>query len=132
MLLRLQKYSLEVQYCPGKEMFIADMLRCAYLHKKYNASISDFQILSLRQVRRLYIDIEEIDPAQHLRLGKKRLDSLKAATAQDKTWKQLTSTNLHDNKQDTPLNMENLPALLQREVNNTWQHHLQRHQNPSS
>ena len=31
MLLRLQKYTHKVQYCPGKEMFIADMLSRAYL-----------------------------------------------------------------------------------------------------
>ena len=108
MLLRLQKYSLKVQYCPGKEMYIADMLSRAYLQEKCNASTSDFQIFSLRQEIKLYKDIEEIDPAQHVRLSKKGLDSLKAATAQDEILQQLTSTILRgwpDNKRDTPLNI---------------------------
>jgi len=108
MLLRLQKYTLQVQYCPGKEMFIAEMLSRAYLHEKCNASINDFQIFSLRQETRLHKDIEEINPVQHVRFSKKGLDSLKAATAQDEMLQQLMSTILHgwpDNKQDTPLNI---------------------------
>ena len=31
MLMRLQKYSLKVQYCPGDKMYIADMLSRAYV-----------------------------------------------------------------------------------------------------
>ena len=31
MLMRLQRYELRVQYLPGKDMYIADTLSCAYL-----------------------------------------------------------------------------------------------------
>ena len=76
-------------------MFIADMLSHAYLHEKGNLNISDLLIFSLRHETRLYKKIEEIDPAQHVRLSKKGLDSLKTATAKDETLQQLASTIFH-------------------------------------
>ena len=94
MLLRLQKYFLKVQYCPDKEMFIADMLIHVYLNEKCDASTSDFQIFSIRQESRLYKDIEDIDPAQHVWLSKTGLDSFRTTTAQVDTLQLLASTIL--------------------------------------
>lgn len=34
MLLRLQSYSLKVNYCPGKELHVADALSCAFLNEQ--------------------------------------------------------------------------------------------------
>ena len=34
MLLQLQKYTFTLAYKPGKEMLLADILSCAYLHDK--------------------------------------------------------------------------------------------------
>jgi len=84
------------------------MLSHAYLTEKIKASVSDFQIFCLQQEARLYKDIEEVDPAQHVRQSKKGLDSLKVATAKDETLLQLASTILHgwpNNKQDIPVNI---------------------------
>ena len=53
MLLRLQKYSLKVMYCPGKEMYIADMLSRAYLKETASKITSEYQIFNLSQKNKL-------------------------------------------------------------------------------
>ena len=72
MLLRLQKYNVNVKYRPGKEMYIADMLSCAFLKDKASPnSLSEYQIFQLKQKTQLYREIEEIDPANYVRLSEK-------------------------------------------------------------
>lgn len=44
MILRLQKYNLKVQYCPGSWMYIADMLSRAYLMEHHSKETTDYQI----------------------------------------------------------------------------------------
>ena len=89
MLLRLQKYTLTVQYCPGKEMYIADMLSWAYLHEKPSTSKTDYQLFQLSQEAQMYKEIEEIDPAKHVRLSLQGLANLREATIKDDTMSEL-------------------------------------------
>ena len=90
MLLRLQKYALKVQYCPGKEMYVADMLSRAYLHEEPSTSNTDYQLFQLSQEAQVYKEIEEIDPAKHVRLSVQGLANLREATSQDDTLTELT------------------------------------------
>ena len=90
MLLRLQKYTLKVLYCPGKEMYIADMLSRAYIHEEPSTRKGDYQMFQLTQEAQVYKEIEEIDPAKHVRLSVKGLTILREATIQDNTLSELT------------------------------------------
>ena len=90
MLLRLQKYTLKVKYCPVKQMYIADMLSRAYLQVQSPARKTDHQIFQLNQEAKLYKEIEEIDPAKHVRLSENGLASLRKATLKDETLSKLT------------------------------------------
>ena len=58
MLLRLQKYTLSVQYCPGWKMYIADMLGRAYLQEQTPTFMTEYQIFQLQQEVRLYKEIK--------------------------------------------------------------------------
>ena len=49
MLLRLHKYALKVMYCPGKEMYIADMLSQAYIHDQIPLPSGYYQIFLMYQ-----------------------------------------------------------------------------------
>jgi len=108
MLLRLQKYILNVQYCPGPKMYIADMLSRAYLQEQTPNNKTEYQIFQLRQEARLYKEIEEIDPALHVRLSENGLARLREATAKDSTLSEL-DTVIHqgwpDLKQNVPLSI---------------------------
>ena len=57
MLLQLHKYTLNVQYCPGTQMYITDMLSCAYLQVQSSAHKTDYQIFQLNQEAKLYKEI---------------------------------------------------------------------------
>lgn len=65
MLLRLQKYTLKVVYCPGKELLIADMLSRAYLQEEPIKNKGDYQMFQLIEDAQVYKEIEETDPAKH-------------------------------------------------------------------
>jgi len=90
MLLRLQKYTLTVQYCPGRKMHIADMLSRAYLQEQTPTSKTEYQIFQLQQEHRLYKEIEEVDPALHVRLSENGLAKLREATTKDNTLSELS------------------------------------------
>jgi len=80
MLLRLQKYTLIVQYCPEWKMHIVDMLSHAYLQDQTPINKTKYQIFQLQQEDRLYKDIEELDPALHVRLSENGLAKLQLRT----------------------------------------------------
>ena len=108
MLLRLQKYTLMVLYCPGKEMFIADMLSRAYLHEEPSKNKRDYQMFQLTEEAQVYKEIEEIDPAKHVRLSAKGIVDLRKATIQDDTLSELAKVIRHgwpDLKQNVPLSI---------------------------
>ena len=53
-------------------MHIADMLGCAYLQEQTQTNTTEYQIFQLQQEARLYKEIEEVDPALHVRLSENR------------------------------------------------------------
>ena len=71
-------------------MYIADMLSHAYLHDQAPISNGDYQIFQLKQDTQLYKEIEEIDPAKHVRLSEDGLATIRKATLQDDTLTELT------------------------------------------
>ena len=89
MLLRLQKYALKVMYCPGKEMYIADMLSRAYIHEQIPLRSGDYQSFQMHQENRLFKEIEDIEPAKHVRLSEKGLDTIREASHNDDTFTKL-------------------------------------------
>ena len=91
MLLRLQKYTLKVCYCPGKEMHVADMLSRAFLQEPPSRE-KDYQLFQMSQEMGVYKEIEEIDPAKHARLSAQGLETIREATIQDDTLKELATT----------------------------------------
>ena len=91
MLLRLQKYALKLCYCPGKKMYVADMLSRAYLHEQPSRE-EDYQLVQMSQEAQVYKEIEEIDPAKHVRLSAQGLENIREATSQDDTLNELAKT----------------------------------------
>ena len=108
MLLRLQKYNLQVRYQPGKEMYIADMLSRAYLNEQVPKADSDYAIFQLQQEAQLYKEIEQINPAEHVRLSEKGLAEIKVATQQDASLQELSTvilTGWPEHKNDLSLSI---------------------------
>ena len=106
MLLRLQKYSLKVLYCPGKEMYKAEMLSRAYLKETASKITSEYQIFNLSQENKLYKEIQDIDPAEHVRVSEGGLVKIRAATEQDAMLQELAATirqGWPESKTDAPL-----------------------------
>ena len=66
MILRLQKYHLTLQYCPGSKMYIADMLSRAYITDHKEKEEKDYDVFRLEDVEQFFKDIELIKQAQHL------------------------------------------------------------------
>ena len=108
MLLRLQKYNLQVKYCPGKEMYIADMLSRAYLNEQVPNAANEYEIFYRKEEVQLYKEIEQINPAEHVRLSEKGVAEIKAATQQDASLQEL-SLIIHkgwpEHKKDTSLSI---------------------------
>ena len=72
-------------------MHIADMLSRAYLKETTSKNTSDYQIFNLKQEVKLYKEIQDINPAEHVRVSEGGLAKIKAATEQDpmlKRWPQ--------------------------------------------
>ena len=61
-------------------MFIADMLSRAYLHEEPFKKKGDYQMFQLTEEAQVYKEIEEIDPAKHVRLSAKGIADLQKAT----------------------------------------------------
>lgn len=83
MLLRLQRFNLEVIYKPGSQMYVADHLSRAFL-KDEESLIDDFQVFAL--------EIEKLNPFDTLKVTKERLAQLQKATEQDKDLQTLKTT----------------------------------------
>ena len=107
MLLRLQKYALKLCYCPGKEMYVADMLSQAYLHEQPSRE-EDHQLFQMSQEAQVYKEIKEIDPAKHVRLSAQGLENIREATSQDDTLNELAKIiqqGWPDLKQNVPMSI---------------------------
>ena len=72
MLLRLQRYNLDVQYKPESQMYIADHLSRAYLSQQGDQSHDEFQVFAL--------ELEEINPLDTVKITSERLVQLQKAT----------------------------------------------------
>ena len=70
-------------------MHIADMLSRAYILDQNPIPSGDYQIFQVLQENRLFKEIEDIDPAKHVRLSEKGLTELREATRNDNTLKDL-------------------------------------------
>ena len=98
MLLRLQKYSLIVKYCPGKQIYIADMLSRAYMKERYS------------YVSQLQSEIEAINHAEHIRMKESPHYQVKKASQCDQTLqvlRNLVLTGWPEHKHSTPICIHN-------------------------
>ena len=85
MLLRLQRFNLDVTYKPGSQMYIADHLSRAYL-ASVGEEDKEFQVFAL--------EIESLNPLDSLTVSSERLAQLQKATEQDTVLQTLKTTVL--------------------------------------
>ena len=89
MILRLQKYHLTLQYCPGSKIYIADMLSRAYITDHKEKEEKDIDVFKLKHEEQLFKDIKLIKQAQHLHMRDSTQAQIKKATAEDPTMQTL-------------------------------------------
>ena len=94
MILRLQKYNLEVKYCPGTQMYIADMLSRAFLKEQQYKEITPYQIFRLQHEEAVFRAIEEINFAEYLRVSEATQQQIKKHTQADASLQTLLTTVL--------------------------------------
>ena len=80
MILKLQKYNLVLKYCPGSQMYIADMLSRAYLENQQFKEITPYQLFQLQQEEATLADIETINFAEYLRVSETTQQKIKKHT----------------------------------------------------
>ena len=100
MLLRLQRYNLEVRYKPGSQMYVADHLSRAYLKNLDDQPHDEFQVFAL--------ELEEINPLEAVEITSERLAQLQKATEQDPVMQTLKSTILvgwPDTREQVPISI---------------------------
>ena len=100
MLLRLQRYNLEVRYKPGSQMYVADHLSRAYLKNLDDQPHDEFQVFAL--------ELEEINPLEAVKITSERLAQLQKATEQDPVMQTLKSTILvgwPDTREQVPISI---------------------------
>lgn len=85
MMLRLQRYNLEVVYKPGKQMFVADHLSRAFL-KDTGPEDEEFQVFAL--------ELEAMNLFDTIEISCERLPQLQKATEQDPVMQTLKTTIL--------------------------------------
>ena len=97
MLLRLQRFNLDVNYKPGTQMFIADHLSRASLKATDNTQ-DNFQVFVL--------ELESLNPFDSIKVAPERLTQLQKATAQDlalETLKTTVVTGWPEKKEQVPI-----------------------------
>ncbi|KAI8493812.1 hypothetical protein Bbelb_281590 [Branchiostoma belcheri] len=93
MLLRLQKYHLKVTYRKGTEMHIADTLSRAYLTQTESKTRRDeYEILKIQEAKREDREIEEVKPAEYIRVSDMTLDRVRLHTQRDEVMQELKKT----------------------------------------
>ena len=85
MILRLQKYNINVVYKPGSQMYVSDHLSRAYLADQGETS-DEFQVFAL--------ELEEINLLNNVKITSERLAQLQKATEQDPIMQSLKNTIL--------------------------------------
>ena len=99
MLLRLQRYNLNVTYLPGSQMYIADMLSRAYLQvdRTQCKRTPEYQIFQLKQEQQLFEEISSINQVDYLRLSERTRQQIKQCILADPT-----TTGWLVSKEDVP------------------------------
>ena len=77
MLLQLHRYSLNIVYKPGKELFIADTLSRAFLPNKPSTEELNSEVLAVRQEEYLIKSLEEISMVEFLLITSEHLIDLR-------------------------------------------------------
>ena len=94
MLLRLQRYNLNVTYLPCSQMYIADMLSRAYLQvdRTQCKRTPEYQIFQLKQEQQLFEEIASINQVDYMRLSEGTHQQIKQCTLADPTLQTLMNT----------------------------------------
>ena len=107
MRLRLQKYSLDLEYKPGPTMYISDTLSRASLPiKQVDKDTPSYQIFQIQEEQELHGELEDIDLEDSLFVTDTRLNTIKHETAKDMTLQTLmnvTKGGWPANKLEVPL-----------------------------
>ena len=107
MRLRLQKYSLAVEYKPGPEMIISDTLSRAYLPEQdVKPDASPYVIFQLEEERSFQEELADINMETDVYVTNERLQQIRIETHRDNTLQTLSNMILAgwpDNKMDVPL-----------------------------
>lgn len=93
MLLRLQRYDIEVKYIPGKSMLLADTLSRAYLPE--HASEGSVEM-----------EIESINMVQHIHIAEQRLQAIREETSKDRKLQSLIKLL----QEGWPMNKKDIPS----------------------
>ena len=99
MMLRLQRYNLDVVYKPGSQMFVADHLSRAFLSET-DPDDEDVQVFAL--------ELETMDPLSTVNISSESLPRLQKTTEEDPVLQTLKNTILvgwPDRKEEVPLNI---------------------------
>ena len=94
MLLRLQKYNLLVEYLPGAQMYIADMLSRAYVKSDttHSDNVENYQVFQLHKQQQLYEEIATINQMDYICMSAATSQQVKACTSADATLQCLMNT----------------------------------------
>ena len=85
MLMRLQKYSIDIQYRPGKELYLADTLSRAYLAYDVDANKTE----SMQQQSDWEKELEQVNMISHLLVASTTLQTIQNATQEDQSLQEL-------------------------------------------
>ena len=88
MLLRLQKYDLDICFKPGRHMYLADTLSRAYLKNASNSSEPAAEVLVIEK------ELEQIYMADFLPISQPRIEEIQRETESDRAMQILKSTIL--------------------------------------
>jgi hypothetical protein len=86
MLMFLQKYTLEVNYKRGKDLYIADTLSRAYLQTEEKID-RKMDVLSVDE--KLYNFIADMNPLHHVPNSQKRMEEIREATRKDEVMQEV-------------------------------------------
>ena len=83
MLLRLQKYNLVIEYLPGTQMYIADMLSRAYLPSRNREEIPNSYIFQLEKEKAVFTHFANVKQVEFTNLSGGTHQQIKTATMSD-------------------------------------------------
>ena len=105
MLLRLQKYNLKIEYLPGPQMYIADMLSRAYLTGRNKDEIPACHIFQVEKEEALFSDIASVKQLQFINVSTGTHSQIQKTTAADPVLQTLATailTGWPDVKENVP------------------------------